>query len=271
MIFKMMLFLERNHMTVATLLLLLRNNLLQKVSKCCRALNIHTTGVSVDSVLLSVSLRLVPGSNQLPEILSHHVLANADPGRTVFKIFSLVLRWCLDVAPVAPHLARWASSSIMVARALSGTSSQLPPPLSASLRSERPQRSAAFPSILSLDDAAAWISADRGLCKPARPWTESSASKVSSQRRTTTKHPPSPRRVWRRLPLCWGRHWSCWSALCACCATRVNTSPTSWPATIAPALTACDSTCASKSPSPESTSAARSAPSASTPTTFSWS
>lgn len=56
MTFKMMLFLERNHTTVATLCL--RNNLLQKVSDCCRALNIHTAGVSGDSVLLSLSLRL---------------------------------------------------------------------------------------------------------------------------------------------------------------------------------------------------------------------
>lgn len=51
--------LQHSHTTVAMLLLLLRNNLFQKVFDCCRALNIHTAWVSGDSVLLSVSLRLV--------------------------------------------------------------------------------------------------------------------------------------------------------------------------------------------------------------------
>lgn len=183
--------------------------------------------------------------------------------------------WFLDVAPAALPLTWWAAytSSIMAAQAQNGTFT-LPPPLLASLQLERPLRSAVCPSTQSLVDAAGLTvsqNASPGLCRLPLEWTELSAPKVSSQRLSTIKPLPSLHWVQHRLHQCQVLHQSCWSALCAYCAMHVIASQTSWPATTAPVPTACDSTCASRSQSLESTSAARSARSASTPMTSSWS
>lgn len=176
----------------------------------------------------------------------------------------------LDISPAARPLTWWAvyTSSIMAAQAQNGTSS-LSPPLSVSRLSERPLKSAVCPSTRSLAAAVgqtASKSASPGLRRRVPPRTESSALKVSSQRRLSSLH-------WARRRLCrfQGPHRSYWSAPCACCAMHATTSLTSWPATTAPVPTACASTCASRSQSPEWTSVARSARSASTPTTSRWS
>lgn len=184
----------------------------------------------------------------------------------------LLMWWFLVVAPVASFLAWWAAC-IMAAQAQSETFTLLPP-LLASPQFARPPRSAVCPSIhSSADDAglSATPSASPGHCRLPLEWTALSAPKMSRQRLSRIKPLPSLHLQQHQLHQCRVLHQSCWSALCAYCVMHGTASQTSWHATTALVQTACDSICASRSQSPELTSAALSAQSASTPTIFGWS
>lgn len=184
----------------------------------------------------------------------------------------LLMWWFLVVAPVAFFLAWWAAC-IMAAQAQSETFTLLPP-LLASPQFARPPRSAVCRSIhSSADDAglSATPSASPGHCRLPLEWTALSAPKMSRQRLSRIKPLPSLHLQQHQLHQCRVLHQSCWSALCAYCVMHGTASQTSWHATTALVQTACDSICALRSQSPELTSAALSAQSASTPTIFGWS